>query len=582
MCGIFAWAGLEPGQYNKDKFDKLGILNEVRGKDSAGISVDGRIQVGIDKNKLYRDFIANCDIPVPVEIPIVIGHTRASTVGGNTAANAHPFGFDCDDDERYAFIGVHNGTLLNHEELAKQYKIDITVNNQKNEVVRRKIDSEILLESLFVSGNFKVLSQYNGAAATMFYNVEEPNVLYAFHGKSNTYDKIGKPEEERPLYYYQEGPNSLYISSLYWSLVTIGGTSKTIGEFEHNTVYKITDGNMETSVKTRVSRVNNFQKGTARYVHHNSNYTSPSQPKKKAPRYSHVKQTGEGLNIYGETPIVNINQLGGRVYFNKLRFWRNGHRINGFYTYVAGHGYYYLGKTIKEAENVFWKYVNMIFVNGEFRSYEDLSSAEVNEGFVPFVHAGNREITAPTIFTFFDGIKIDLPSDYRICVELEAKGKGFDTANLSVIAKHPIIDLNYALRSQSMQNVFYAGELCTGTFCPLGSGKAYTFAKGNLISEMLLTPPPKNLILEVEAGEQVKLELEEEKEEVKEEASNFLEEDLLEEDIIRCFQTAYTNFPRYKTQLSKYLPNPKAKEAIAILDTFIASTYNFIATEEKE
>ena len=58
-CGIFAWSGKDPKKFNKDKFDKLGIFNIERGKDSCGISFDGEVYYGINTEKLYSNFIVN-------------------------------------------------------------------------------------------------------------------------------------------------------------------------------------------------------------------------------------------------------------------------------------------------------------------------------------------------------------------------------------------------------------------------------------------------------------------------------------------------------------------------------------------
>ena len=67
---------------------------------------------------------------------------------------------------------------------------------------RKKIDSEILLEIIYTSKNFKVLSDYNGGAALLFTSINEPNVIYAFHGASSE-TKNGALIEERPLYYVE-------------------------------------------------------------------------------------------------------------------------------------------------------------------------------------------------------------------------------------------------------------------------------------------------------------------------------------------------------------------------------------------
>ena len=170
MCGLFGWVGKHPKTFDKAKFDILGILNEARGKHSCGMSIDNEIVIGVDKNKLFRDWLASVNYSPPEKIPVVLGHTRQATYGAHTIDNAHPFGFP-NDKEEYDFIGVHNGSLLNHTDLAENRDIPVKVKKGKGE--RVKIDSEILLECLFKDKNFKVLSQYDGAAALLFYNTKE-------------------------------------------------------------------------------------------------------------------------------------------------------------------------------------------------------------------------------------------------------------------------------------------------------------------------------------------------------------------------------------------------------------------------
>ena len=79
MCGIFAWSGKDPKKFNKDKFDKLGIFNIDRGKDSCGVSFDGEVYYGLNTEKLYSKFIVNREIK-PLKYPVVIGHTRQASI----------------------------------------------------------------------------------------------------------------------------------------------------------------------------------------------------------------------------------------------------------------------------------------------------------------------------------------------------------------------------------------------------------------------------------------------------------------------------------------------------------------------
>ena len=114
MCGIFGHSGRSPKKVSIDKLNILGIWNEERGTDSCGLSMDGDILKGVKSLSQYRDFISHYNIESPQVVPVVIGHTRKSTVGAHTLSNAHPFGFGklkIKDFKNpgYEFIGVHNG-----------------------------------------------------------------------------------------------------------------------------------------------------------------------------------------------------------------------------------------------------------------------------------------------------------------------------------------------------------------------------------------------------------------------------------------------------------------------------------------
>lgn len=593
MCGIIAYAGSDYKKYNEDKLKLLGVLNETRGRDSCGISVDGEIFHGVDKNKVFRDFISNMIVPVPKEIPTVIGHTRWSTVGANTADNAHPFGFgDCQDGEKFAFVGVHNGTLLNHKALGTKYGISLA-EETSNKVYRSLIDSEILLAILHKTGNFKVLSEYQGAAATVFYNVEEPNVVYCYHGKSAEYEGEPLAVEERPLWYYKESKNSLYISSLEASLYAIGGDKDNIESFDYNTVYKITDGDVDNAVKTKISRLTNYQK-EAKWGHKkaaqggtNSSVGFPRKNSSTAGKNTTTMGANSPSkkstwvddcllgNIYQEKNPQNEKK--GAPYFYKLRYWENGHKLDGFYTHIAGYGFYYLGHHVEHAEQSFWGICNLFFKDGYFWKHKDLSAEEKQTAFIPFVHNRTHSIEKVPIHAFYEGIRLETLLDYQPCFDMADKGKPFPIERLSLAAMHPVISLDYKYRSIADQEIWYRGLPADGIYFPLGADKIYDIEEGNLQE---VAEPFKR-------GNSSDLNIVREVDDVMDEINKadkleFFEDDLVSEEITEMFLTSFTSFPKFKKRLEDHLPNPLAQCAIDVIDTFIAGTYKLLEVEPKE
>lgn len=497
-CGILAWAGKDPKKFNKYKFDILGIFNDSRGGDSCGVSTDGEIYYGVAVGqKHYKDFLIKKNYLTPKKIPTVIGHTRKSSVGVINVENAHPFGFGVNETyDSYEFIGCHNGTLHNHEELAKEFGINMNEYDSKNAWKRRKIDSEVLLECIYKSKNFKVLSDYNGGAAIVFYNTQEPNILYAFHGASP--DCVnGKVEEERPLFYYIESKNSLYISSIEDSLLAIGGTSETVFPFDHNVVYKITDGDIKSAELFPVSRANCTQR-KSHYGRSNTNiskfygyggdwedygdgdYTQSNSKKEKEvlrsqEKTNHVKK--DISNIYED--VIN-KVLPSPIVFNKLRYIRNGHLVTGIYIFIPNYGLHLLcsesHKIIQETCNI----MGMVFdtKSGQWIDARNFDETDKNL-IIPYpISKGSQ----PQPLFIYEGVMVDTLEDFNLCINM----KKDDVEFLSHCSKHPIIDLKYNYRTNSNQNIIKGDGMNVGKFTgrisPLGSGKIYTIEDGNLMS----------------------------------------------------------------------------------------------------
>jgi predicted glutamine amidotransferase len=352
-CGNFAWVGKVPELFNLDKYKILGLYNESRGKHACGIFVDGKIQKGIHTTAHFSDLIAKESLQSPKVVPVVIGHTRQSSVGIKSLQNTHPFKFEKEDGSY--FVGSHNGTLSNHHDLATKYKID-TEN-------RSKIDSEILLEIISKynadkNTNIKVLSEYEGGAAIVFHDSSDPNILYVFRGKSETtssyygngYNTYGNnyakvTSEERPLFYWQESSESMYISSLRESLDVISNCdAQNIHTFQPNVLYRIDNGSITKEFK--IDRIN-----SKKYEH---TYTKTTKAVAKVTNAKPVYDSNANMNksmtarmddlqknsIFYENVNTIINdELTSGITYERLRFRRNGHSvIDGCYVYIDGYG----------------------------------------------------------------------------------------------------------------------------------------------------------------------------------------------------------------------------------------------------
>lgn len=88
--------------------------------------------------QIYQDFAETWG-SYPFELRALVGHCRAKTVGGTANENNHPFAINV--DEKNAILGVHNGTLENHE----------IIFDRLPKILERQgsVDSEALFHYLF-------------------------------------------------------------------------------------------------------------------------------------------------------------------------------------------------------------------------------------------------------------------------------------------------------------------------------------------------------------------------------------------------------------------------------------------------
>jgi len=479
-CGIFGWAGKTVKSFDKAKFDIQGLYNNSRGGDSCGVSTDGEIYYGITTSKDYSSFLRKQGYEAPLSVPVVIGHTRKSSSGTVNSDNAHPFGFG-DFDKKFEFVGVHNGTLHNQIELAKNHNLETDVREKNNfgaNIFKRtKIDSEILLEIIHNEKSFKVLSEYIGGAALLFTNLKEPNVLYVFKGASR-YDSYDRDLdiEERPLYYYKEHKNSLYISSLQESLEAIGGVAnQNLYKFDQNTVYRIKDGNIDLAEKIEISRKKAFQRPSSKKDYDFCGYSfNKNSHKNVFDRESVSEKKGESvIRIQDEKEVKFFKST---IIFNRLRYTRNGHLISGVYTWVNSYGFVYLASDHKNAEIEISKIYGKAFdlEYGYFAHYDDPSQDDENIIF-PFTNENKK---VPGLFYFYEGVLLETKLDFEI---LNSKLKNYTIWDLSEMSKHPVVELSDKNKSSHIYpNIIHKRVSFTGNIAPLGSGRIYYIEKGFL------------------------------------------------------------------------------------------------------
>lgn len=447
-CGLFGAAAGEVSKININKLKILGIYNDIRGGHSCGMSIDGDIILGTYKDKLFKDFISTYNISTPQVLPVVLGHTRMATGGTHNESNAHPFGFGNNGDY-YDFIGTHNGTLHNEDELAEEYNVSTkaTVFENNKTIVRNKIDSEILLEIIYENG-FKVLEKYQGAAALAMYNTKKANTLYLYHGASS---KIANGDivEERPLFYYQESENVVYYSSLKNSLEAINDTNGEIKEFDYNIVYEIRSGNVEKAKKhiidrNKCSQINSSCSYNSRYDHSKYSQTNNYYKDRKwcPTEKAWIKEEKKEVDV----KILNVVDIlyenftnyfynkrldTSKVYYENLRFYQNKKLLDGIY--------------VLDNKN------NLVYVCTHKNSFD------VCIDFIQDLNTFNKIIP----LYFVKGIQLISEKDYLILQNNNTFEK-FNLAQLSHCSVYPIRDIK--LKNSTC---YYKGELATLNFSPI-------------------------------------------------------------------------------------------------------------------
>ncbi len=140
-------------------FSEMMLKTEIRGRDATGLYqvMSNGDWMMTKKAQKVTDWLfqsregSKCEDPIvyadimdswgehPEELSALVGHCRAKTVGSTANENNHPFAVQL--DERHAILGVHNGTLYNHE----------VVFDRLPKVLKRQgtVDSECIFHLLY-------------------------------------------------------------------------------------------------------------------------------------------------------------------------------------------------------------------------------------------------------------------------------------------------------------------------------------------------------------------------------------------------------------------------------------------------
>ena len=229
MCGIAAFFGKDGRDFEKTVFNYLLLSQDSRGRDNFGIAYtrvglkegetpraidihrgwNGKYAGGKDTSTFGKIIEERGRVWIQKEFewsyPIIsIGHSRTASKGGTGIDNAHPFVCKGGDAENpRTLIGVHNGTIYNHEAVARSVGVNIgdTLNDSKAMLMCMAQSHDKTIETL---------SKYRGAAAFVWHIKEEPNRVYVWVGNDTNRAYFS---QERDLHYINT-IDGMYISSL--------------------------------------------------------------------------------------------------------------------------------------------------------------------------------------------------------------------------------------------------------------------------------------------------------------------------------------------------------------------------------
>lgn len=192
MCGIFGIITPKPRKLDRRAFCVLGVNNDSRGGDSCGVFIDKKYEYGVNEYKLFYNFFPKSKILNTVtHAQVALGHCRKASVGAINAANAQPVVIKNENGE-VEFALIHNGTIINYQEMAKKYIPDVDIKDMT--------DSQVMAR-IFYHAGYDVLGEYLGAGAFVMVDYRNGNPeVFIFKGESKSAEYSTITTIERPLF----------------------------------------------------------------------------------------------------------------------------------------------------------------------------------------------------------------------------------------------------------------------------------------------------------------------------------------------------------------------------------------------
>lgn len=373
MCGLFGKIASNTQKLEIEKLNVLGVLNDERGGDSVGLYIDGEIEYGVSKQKLYFDFMMDSElIKNTKEARIVLGHTRKASIGGISKETAQPVCIR-DKNENIEMVLIHNGTIFNYLELAEEYIPHIEIKGMT--------DTQVMAH-IFYNCGYDVLEKYQGAAVFIIVDYRKvkkdgaPKVLM-YKGASSKYVSSTVMDEERPLFITKSN-DSIWFSSIGSMLPAINYPLevlslkpnilvevKSINEGITLDIIKEIDRSKRFQYKSVVQQTNEYSRyGTGNNSYNNSTSKANTSNSSKTSKASGITNWIDVTSDY----VVNRVSL-----HTDGLYYMNNKLVNGVLS-VDKNGYTYTSKFRGISKDDYWFYQGRL-LPGE-RVYTLLSQIE--------------------------------------------------------------------------------------------------------------------------------------------------------------------------------------------------------------